>query len=107
MTHIAQHLTSGQYEQRLKITQQDELGQLGNDFNTLAKTLQKNQQSQQQWIADISHELRTPVAILKGELEALEDGIRPMDQKAIHSLILRIYQLRFITALSTVLSNTH
>lgn len=93
LTQIAQHLTSGQYEQRLEITQQDELGQLGNDFNTLAKTLQKNQHSQQQWIADISHELRTPVAILKGELEALEDGIRPMDQKAIHSLQQEIERL--------------
>lgn len=86
LTHIAQQLTSGQYQQRIHITQKDELGQLGNDFNILAKTLQKNQQSQQHWIADISHELRTPVAILKGELEALEDGIRALDNNAIHSL---------------------
>jgi len=86
LTHIAQHLTSGQYEQRVHITHKDELGQLGNNFNILAQTLQKNQQSQQHWIADISHELRTPVAILKGELEALEDGIRPLDKNSIHSL---------------------
>ena len=93
LTQIAQQLTSGQYEQRIEINQKDELGQLGSDFNTLAKTLQKNQQSQQQWIADISHELRTPVAILKGELEALDDGIRPMDKKAIQSLQQEIERL--------------
>lgn len=87
LTQIARQLTSGQYQQRVVIKHQDELGQLGEDFNTLAKTLQKNQQSQQQWIADISHELRTPVAILKGELEALDDGIRPLDKTALMSLM--------------------
>lgn len=87
LTQIAQQLTSGQYQQRVVIKHKDELGQLGEDFNTLAKTLQKNQESQQQWIADISHELRTPVAILKGELEALDDDIRPLDKTALMSLI--------------------
>ena len=93
LNHIAQHLTSGQYEQRVQIKQKDELGQLGDDFNILAETLQKNQRSQQQWIADISHELRTPVAILKGELEALDDGIRPLDNSAIQSLQQEIERL--------------
>ncbi len=86
LTKIARELTSGDYQQRVVIKQKDELGQLGMDFNSLAKTLQKNQQSQQQWIADISHELRTPIAILKGELQALEDGIRPLNKEAVASL---------------------
>lgn len=93
LTTIAQQLTSGQYQQRLPIIQKDELGQLGADFNTLAKTLQKNQQSQQQWIADISHELRTPVSILKGELEALDDGIRPLNTAALVSLKQEVERL--------------
>jgi len=93
LNQIAKQLTSGQYEQRVQIKQQDELGQLGMDFNALAQTLQQNQLSQQQWIADISHELRTPVAILKGELEALDDGIRPLDKQSIHSLQQEIQRL--------------
>ena len=93
LTHVAQQLTSGQYHQRVIIKQKDELGQLGEDFNALAETLQKNQQSQQQWIADISHELRTPVAILKGEIEALEEGIRPLNKRAIQSLKQEIERL--------------
>jgi len=93
LNNIAQQLTSGLYEKRVEIKQKDELGQLGMDFNTLAETLQKNQQSQQQWIADISHELRTPIAILKGELEALDDGIRPLDGAAIQSLQQEIERL--------------
>ncbi|MCW8932749.1 MAG: ATP-binding protein [Gammaproteobacteria bacterium] len=86
LTHFAEELTSGHYQERVDIKQKDELGQLGMDFNVLARTLQKNQQSQQQWIADISHELRTPLAILKGELQALDDGIRPLNQDAVNSL---------------------
>lgn len=86
LTKIAQELTSGNYQQRVLIKQKDELGQLGMDFNTLAKTLEKNRHSQQRWLADISHELRTPLAILKGELQALDDGIRPINQVAIRSL---------------------
>ena len=86
LTQIAQQLTSGEYKQRIVIKQKDELGQLGMHFNTLAETLQRNQQSQQQWIADISHELRTPVSILKGELEAIDDDINPLNKDAIKSL---------------------
>ncbi len=93
LTRIARELTSGNYQQRVEIKQKDELGQLGMDFNSLAITLQKNQQSQQQWIADISHELRTPIAILKGELQALDDGIRPLKKEAIQSLTQEIERL--------------
>lgn len=93
LTHSAYKLTSGHYEHRIAIKQKDELGQLGMEFNTLAETLQKNQQSQKQWIADISHELRTPVAILKGELEALDDGIRPLNKAAVQSLQQEIERL--------------
>jgi len=96
LTQIARQLTSGHYQHRITIKQQDELGQLGKDFNTLAETLQKNQQSQQQWIADISHELRTPVAILKGELEALDDGIRPLDNNAVKSLKQEVERLNLL-----------
>jgi len=86
LTHIAHQLTSGDYQQRLKINEKDELAQLGTDINHLAETLQKNRHSQQQWIADISHELRTPITILSGELQALSDGIRPLNKQAVSSL---------------------
>ena len=72
-------LTAGEYSSKIKIRSSDELAQLSEDFNTLANTLDQNQTARRQWIADISHELRTPLAILRGELEAVQDGIRPLD----------------------------
>jgi two-component system sensor histidine kinase BaeS len=79
-------LTSGDYSSRIKIRTSDELGLLSQDFNTLALTLEHNRHARQQWIADISHELRTPLAVLRGELESLQDGIRPLTPEAMDSL---------------------
>ena len=93
LNQIAHQLTSGNYQYRASIKQDDELGKLALDLNELGKTLEHNQSSRQQWIADISHELRTPLSILRGELEALEDGIRPLNKPAIQSLVVEIKRL--------------
>ncbi len=79
-------LISGEFKTRVSIQNRDELGKLSRDFNILAKTLDKNSESQKQWLADISHELRTPIAILKSELEAVEDGVREFDKETLQSL---------------------
>ena len=86
LTQGTKRLTNGDYSAKIPITTDDELGQLSKNFNTLARTLSENEQSRQQWIADISHELRTPLAVLKGEIEAIQDGIRPSTPSAIESL---------------------
>ncbi len=78
-------LTAGDYSSKIKIRSSDELGRLSKDFNTLANTLDQNRTARRQWIADISHELRTPLAILQGELEAVQDGIRPLDPVSLNS----------------------
>ena len=89
-------LASGDYSKRIEITSKDELGELSQHFNLLANTLEKNEQSRKQWIADISHELRTPLSILRGEIEALIDGVRKLDDKRLKSLhqeVLHLNQL--------------
>lgn len=79
-------LAKGDYSSRVQTQTQDELGQLANDFNRLAVVLEKNERTRRQFVADVSHELRTPLAIIRGELEALEDGVRRFDKEAITSL---------------------
>ena len=89
-------LISGQFTTRIPVTTRDELGQLSNDFNTLAITLEKNEQARQQWVADISHELRTPLAVLRGEIEALQDGIRQPGAQTfdvLHSEVMHLGRL--------------
>ena len=79
-------LRRGEYALRLEARGHDELAQLARDFNALAATLAASQQARQRWIADIAHELRTPISVLRGELESLEDGVRPLDRGAVASL---------------------
>lgn len=78
-------LTQGNYETKLTLDRKDELGQLSEDFNTLAFTLAKDEQVRKRWLANISHELRTPMSILLGELEAMLLGIREPNAKNINS----------------------
>jgi two-component system sensor histidine kinase BaeS len=79
-------LAAGDYGTRVTAHSEDELGRLAGDFNRLAHTLEKNEQMRRAMMADISHELRTPLAVLRGELEALEDGVRPLTPESVKSL---------------------
>lgn len=79
-------LASGDYSSRVAVASDDEVGQLARDFNQLAYTLERNEQMRREFMADVSHELRTPLSVLRGELEAIEDGVRSLDQNAMKSL---------------------
>jgi two-component system sensor histidine kinase BaeS len=93
LTSAMSKLTSGEYQQRIDLKRKDEFAHLSRDFNELAATLQQNEQARKRWLADISHELRTPVAVLKGELEAMLDGIRPLSLERIQSANEEVKQL--------------
>ncbi|MDF7659496.1 two-component system sensor histidine kinase BaeS [Erwiniaceae bacterium L1_54_6] len=80
------HLAAGDFATRVEVGSSDELGQLARDFNLLASSLEKNESNRRAFMADISHELRTPLAILRGELEAMQDGVRKLTPEAITSL---------------------
>lgn len=86
-------LMAHDYNQRVPVTSRDELGELAHAFNRMAETLGEHDIHQRQWLADISHELRTPLAVLKGELEALQDGVLPLEPVAITSLSDEVLQL--------------
>ncbi len=94
---VATHdISAGKYSTRIPVTSSDELGQLARDFNNMALTLEKHEEERRQWVADISHELRTPVAVLRGEIEALLDGIRtitPETIRSLHAEVLRLNRL--------------
>jgi len=90
--HTAE-LQEGNYDSRLASDRRDELGTLTRQVDQLAERLDQGQQARQRWFSDIAHELRTPVAILQGELEALCDGIRPLNQENLKGLESEVAQL--------------
>jgi two-component system, OmpR family, sensor histidine kinase BaeS len=89
----AEALARGDYSQRITVHGQDELARLAVDFNELADALTAARRLRQQWIADIAHELRTPLATLRAEIEALQDGVRPLSQAGVSSLAQEVGQL--------------
>jgi two-component system, OmpR family, sensor histidine kinase BaeS len=87
-------LAAGDYTTRVpERAVDDEIGRLARDFNQLALTLQRNEAMRREFMADVSHELRTPLGALNGELEALEDGVRPLDAQALRSLKAEVLTL--------------
>ncbi|MCJ7715885.1 MAG: ATP-binding protein [Anaerolineales bacterium] len=77
----SQHIAEGHYEERVHIQgnpasdEMDELAQLSLSFNKMTLELEKAEDLRKQLIGDIAHELRTPLATIKGSMEGLMDGV--------------------------------
>ncbi|MGB5483422.1 histidine kinase dimerization/phospho-acceptor domain-containing protein, partial [Parasphingorhabdus sp.] len=79
-------IAGGNFDVRTESEGFDEIATMGNNINQMAESLARADQARRGWLAEIGHELRTPLTVLSGELEALKDGIRPLDQAAVSSL---------------------
>jgi signal transduction histidine kinase len=75
LTQAAQHLAAGQRHAPLRIPAETELAELATAFNTMAANLDHQETLRRQLVADIAHELRTPLSVLRLQIEALEDGV--------------------------------
>ncbi len=87
-------LAEGRFATEVAVEGRDEIADLAKDVNQLARTLAANESARQRWTADIAHELRTPLAILQAELEAISDGVRKPTNEAIESLLSESRHLR-------------
>ncbi|WP_394178867.1 ATP-binding protein [Marinomonas posidonica] len=86
MRMATKKLAAGQFDTRIEVKGTDELADLSCDFNHLACTLENTREARKRWVADTAHELRTPVAILRGEIEAMQDGIIKVTPESLASL---------------------
>lgn len=72
-------IAAGHYSERVAVPGDDELGDLARHFNQMAATLEQTEERRRQLLADIAHELRTPLASIQGYMEGLADGVFPPD----------------------------
>jgi signal transduction histidine kinase len=75
MTAAARAMARGDYNQRVRATSRDEVGQLAAAFNSMAAELAAADRHRRELIANVSHELRTPITAVQGVLENIIDGV--------------------------------
>ncbi|MCL6249209.1 sensor histidine kinase efflux regulator BaeS [Acinetobacter sp. ANC 4945] len=90
-------LTKGNYQHQVAVNRNDELGDLSNELNQLAVILDQHETSRRQWVADTSHELKTPLAVLQAQIEAMQDGIRKPTPEHFASMLNQVSSLKKLT----------
>jgi len=83
LTRATEHITLGNMPDQVIVRAHDELGMLGASFNQMVDSLKRSEKARQVMTADIAHEIRTPVTIIQGTLEAILDGIYDASEESI------------------------
>ncbi|HET8679863.1 MAG TPA: ATP-binding protein [bacterium] len=86
MMRATSRIADGRYVERVPVTSDDELGQLAMQFNRMAAALERMEQMRRDLIADVAHELRTPLASIAGYMEGLLDGVIRPEPEIFHRL---------------------
>jgi two-component system sensor histidine kinase BaeS len=103
LTGAAGRLAAGDRAARADVTAPGELGTLAAAFDDMAQQLETEDRLRRQLVTDVAHELRTPLAILQGETEALLDGVVTPDRGALESLHAEVARLtRLVADLETL-----
>lgn len=86
LTAAARQMQRGDMTARVNIRSKDEIGLLGNSFNAMAESINKQEQLRKNMVSDVAHELRTPLSNILGYLEAANDGKIATDQMLVNNL---------------------
>ena len=98
MNHIVQCYSKGDFSQRIPVQGKDEASQLGRSFNEMADQLKNLEVTRQSFVANVSHELRSPLTSMKGFLEAMMDGTIPPEEHD-HDIDIVLSETRRMTAM--------
>ena len=86
LTLAARRLGQGDLSQRVASKDKSEVGELAQAFDIMAENLERTEQLRKNMVADVAHELRTPLSNIKGYLEAVSDGVITSDADTIRKL---------------------
>ncbi|MFN2222093.1 MAG: HAMP domain-containing protein, partial [Candidatus Promineifilaceae bacterium] len=89
-------VAGGDLTARAPVRRKDEIGRTAEAFNTMAGELQRQENLRKQMVADVAHELRTPLSVMRGNLEAMIDQLIPANEEEldqVHGEVLRLTRL--------------
>lgn len=93
LTRGAQSVARGRLDVRVPVRGVDEVALLGRTFNSMAERLDSIEASRHAWLTDVAHELRAPLAAMRAEIEALQDGRRSFDVQTAQRLHRKVLGL--------------
>ncbi len=99
MNEATKVIAGGNFEQRIEIKSEDEIGQLAESFNHMAESLDKYEKVRRDFIANVSHDLRSPLTSIQGFLGAILDGTIPQE-KQFHYLNIVLEETKRLTKLT-------
>lgn len=96
MTAAAREMAAGRRATPVATSSRDEVGELARAFTTMAREIAEADEQRQALLANVAHELRTPVAALRAELENLVDGVRPADDEALRDTLAQVERMALL-----------
>lgn len=90
----AYNIAKGKKVDFIEINREDEIGELANAFNFMAKSLNERERARKSSMSKFAHELRTPLAIMQGELEAMIDNVLPLETERLKSINEEVMRLK-------------
>jgi two-component system OmpR family sensor kinase/two-component system sensor histidine kinase BaeS len=83
----ADRVAGGDYSTRVQVRGPGEVGRLADSFNQMTERLQANETQRRALLADVAHELRTPLSVIRGNVEGMLDGVYPPDEAHLGPLL--------------------
>ncbi len=93
LSQAAEKIRQGHLKQEVPVETQDEVGQLATVFNQMSAELATNESNRQEFLANIAHELKTPLAVLQGHLESMLDGVEEPEPEKLFSMQEEVMRL--------------
>ena len=87
MAQAARRMEAGEYGQRVRTRSRDEVGQLAAAFNRMSGELESLERLRRELVANVSHELKTPISALRAHLENLLDGVERPDPETLQVML--------------------
>ena len=106
MSRAAKEYASGKFDARVSVKGNDEIADLGNAFNNMASSLSSHEETRRLFLANISHDLRTPMTTISGFIDGMLDGAIPEEQRDYYLSIVASETRRLSRLVSSLLDIT-